>query len=184
MRCPGRLPPIGREMRAHGIECQAFSSRVAGSKIPGNFSILKFPGRFLSFSLSSLLCLQRGALRRRTGPVFYLVCYGINVRQAFVFRGELGSSSVHNAIFLYDLVDLFSMNDPRISIFSPCMRNTMRWSPTRSFQYPLRVLLRGSPYSCGAVRSLVSMACLILAAVLLSSFGTSSVLTYGWYLSV
>ncbi len=55
-------------------------SRVAGSKIPGNLRILKFPGGSLSSSLCSLLCLQRGALRRRTGPV----CYGINVRQSFI----------------------------------------------------------------------------------------------------
>ena len=42
-------------------------SRAAGSKIPGNFRLLKFPGSLLVFSPASLLCLQRGALRRRTG---------------------------------------------------------------------------------------------------------------------
>ena len=40
-------------------------SRAAGSKIPGNFSILKFPGKFLSFSLCSLLCLQRARRAER-----------------------------------------------------------------------------------------------------------------------
>ncbi len=64
------------------------------------FQSSQIPGKSFGFLLSSLYCLQRGAFRRRTG-----------VRQAFVFRGELGSSSVHNAVLLYDLVDLFSMND-------------------------------------------------------------------------
>ena len=66
-----RSQPTGRESREHDIESGLFS-RVAGSKIPGNFSILKFPGRFC-LSLHPLLyaCYDKSQQFYRLPTLFF-----------------------------------------------------------------------------------------------------------------